>query len=83
MYVYMVIIAGLRISDNSIHQFYDSLRARGKSHKVATIACIRKLLIRLNAQVRDWLSEGMPPIEEEMKKAANKTKRNRQEKRAA
>lgn len=60
--LYMVIIASKRISDNPIHQFYDSLRARGKTHKVATIACIRKLLVRLNAQVRDWIAAGMPEI---------------------
>ncbi|QVW22059.1 transposase [Pseudomonas hormoni] len=32
---------------------YDALRARGKSAKVALIACMRILLIRLNAMLRD------------------------------
>lgn len=35
-----------------IKPFYDSLVARGKPHKVAMVACIRKLLIILNAMVR-------------------------------
>lgn len=61
--LYMVIIASMRIKDNPIHQFYDSLRARGKTHKVATIASIRKLLVRINAQVRDWIVAEMPEIE--------------------
>lgn len=61
--LYMVIIAGMRMADNPIHQFYDSLRARGKTHKVAAIAGIRKLLVRINAQARDWIATGMPKIE--------------------
>ncbi|RBB97997.1 IS110 family transposase, partial [Pseudomonas sp. MWU12-2115] len=32
---------------------YKSLRERGKSAKVALIACMRILLIRLNAMLRD------------------------------
>lgn len=32
---------------------YDGLRERGKSAKVALIACMRVLLIRLNAMLRD------------------------------
>jgi transposase len=32
---------------------YDALRARGKCAKVAIVACMRMLLIRLNAMVRD------------------------------
>jgi transposase len=32
---------------------YDALRARGKCAKVAIVACMRVLLIRLNAMVRD------------------------------
>ena len=59
----MVIIASMRMSNNPSHQIYDNLRARGKTHKVAMIACIRRLLVRINAQVRDWLAAGMPEIE--------------------
>ncbi|MNG39737.1 hypothetical protein D3C84_1279770 [compost metagenome] len=32
---------------------YEALRERGKSAKVALIACMRILLIRLNAMLRD------------------------------
>lgn len=81
--LYMVIIASMRIEDNSIHKFYNTLRARGKTHKVAAIASIRKLLVRLNAQVRDWIEAGMPPIKEETKKPSNKKKQNQKEKSAA
>ena len=36
-----------------IRDFYDHLRAEHKPHKVAMIACARKLLIMLNAMVRN------------------------------
>ena len=36
-----------------IQPFYDQLRARGKPYKVAMTACMRKLLVILNAIVRD------------------------------
>ena len=66
--LFMSIISIKRIEDNPIHEFYDKLRAKGKKHKNASIACIRRLLVRLNAQVRDWIADGMPPIENETKK---------------
>lgn len=40
-----------------IKPFYAKLRARGKPHRVALIACARKLLVILNAMIRhgkDW-----------------------------
>lgn len=36
-----------------IRVFYRRLRAQGKPPKVAMVACMRKLLIILNAMVRD------------------------------
>ena len=81
--LFMSIIAIKRINDNPIHEFYDKLKAKGKSHKQATIASIRRLLVRLNAQVRDWVAEGMPPIENEAKKVSNKTNPKQEEKSAA
>lgn len=36
-----------------IKPFYDSLVARGKPHKVAMVACIRKLITILNAMLRN------------------------------
>ena len=39
-----------------IKTFYDRLRADHKPHKVALIACVRKLLVILNAMVRDGVA---------------------------
>ena len=36
-----------------IRTFYEQLKARGKPHKVAMVACMRKMLTILNAMVRD------------------------------
>jgi transposase len=44
-----------------IRTFYQRLLARGKSKKVALVACMRKLLVILNAMVRDstpWMANG-------------------------
>lgn len=81
--LFMSIIAIKRIKDNPIHEFYDKLRAKEKSHKKATIACIRRLVVRINAQVRDWIAAGMPPIESEAKKASIKAKSKQKDKSAA
>ena len=46
-----------------IKKFYDHLVAQGKPKKVALIACARKLLVTLNAMVRDdspWLPKLSP-----------------------
>jgi transposase len=39
--------------DPKLKAFYERLLKAGKPHKVAIIACMRKLLIILNAMVRD------------------------------
>ncbi len=39
--------------DGSTRDFYLSLIARGKKPKVAIIACMRKMIVVLNAQIRD------------------------------
>lgn len=36
-----------------LHAHYESLLARGKAKKVGLVACVRKLLTRVNAMVRD------------------------------
>ena len=36
-----------------IREFYQRLTTRGKPHKVAMVACMRKMLTILNAMVRD------------------------------
>ncbi len=46
-----------------IPAFYQRLRAAGKPHKVALVACMRKLLIILNATVRTntlWDTRALP-----------------------
>lgn len=43
-----------------IRDFYQSLLGRGKEHKVALVACMRKLLVILNAMMRDNLPWNYP-----------------------
>ena len=50
--LYMAAVAGSRFNPR-LKKFYDSLRASGKSGKVALIACARKLLVILNALIRN------------------------------
>lgn len=49
--LYMVAITAIRAND-PIRQFYQRLRAAGKPAKVAIVACMRKILIILNAMVK-------------------------------
>jgi transposase len=49
--LYMAALTGVR--DNTVLQdFYQSLCSRGKSKKVALVACMRKLLVILNAMIK-------------------------------
>lgn len=50
--LYMCAVAGLRCNP-ALKVFYARLKAQGKPSKVALTACIRKLLVTLNAVVRD------------------------------
>jgi transposase len=46
-----------------IRPFYERLKSRGKPHKVAMVACMRKMLTILNAMVRQstpWTPETNP-----------------------
>lgn len=49
--LYMASVASLRCN-RVMREFYDRLRAKNKPAKVALVACMRKLLIILNAMVR-------------------------------
>jgi transposase len=40
-----------------LREIYQRLRARGKAVKVTLVACMRKLLVILNARMRDALRE--------------------------
>lgn len=50
--LYMCAVAGLRCNP-MLQTFYARLKAQGKPSKVALTACVRKLLVVLNAMVRD------------------------------
>jgi transposase len=50
--LYMPALAAVRFNP-SIGAFYWRLRQAGKHHKVALVACMRKLLVILNAMLRD------------------------------
>jgi transposase len=50
--LYMAALVGMRYNP-VIREFYHRLRAKGKSAKVALVACMRKLLIIANAIVRN------------------------------
>jgi len=50
--LYMGTLAATRFNP-AIREFYQRLLERGKSKKVAIIACMRKLLTHLNAMIRD------------------------------
>ena len=50
--LYMAALSAVRCNP-VIRRTYAALRARGKKHKVALVACMRKLLTILNAIVRD------------------------------
>lgn len=52
--LYMAAMSACR-HEPRLRVFYQSLRARGKAGKVAIVAVMRKLLVILNAQMRDTL----------------------------
>jgi len=60
--LYMAATTAIR-SNPVIRAFYEQLKARGKPHKVAMVACMRKMLTILNAMVRQstpWTPETKP-----------------------
>jgi transposase len=60
--LYMAATTAVR-SNPVIRAFYERLKARGKPHKVAMVACMRKMLTILNAMVRQstpWTPETNP-----------------------
>ena len=50
--LYMATLSAIRFNP-AIKRFYDRLMQAGKLHKVAMVACMRKLLTVLNAMVKD------------------------------
>lgn len=59
--LYMVALSAMRYEPR-LRDFYQGLRARGKPAKVAIVAVMRKLLVILNARMRDALKEGMATV---------------------
>jgi transposase len=60
--LYMAATTAIR-SNPVIRTFYERLKSRGKPHKVAIVACMRKMLTILNAMVREstpWTPETKP-----------------------
>jgi transposase len=60
--LYMAATSAVR-SNPVIRAFYERLKSRGKPHKVAMVACMRKILTVLNAMVRQstpWTPETKP-----------------------
>ena len=60
--LYMAATSAIRFNP-VIREFYQRLTARGKPHKVAMVACMRKMLTILNAMVRQstpWTPETKP-----------------------
>ena len=53
--LYMAVVSGLRFNP-VIRNFYQRLNHAGKPAKVALVACMHKLLIMLNAMIRDGAS---------------------------
>lgn len=49
--LYMSVVAGLRLNP-TVRGLYQHLRGAGKPAKVALVACMRKLLVQLNAMVK-------------------------------
>ena len=59
--LYMAVVSAIRFNP-AIKPFHERLRAAGKKPKVALTACMRKLLVILNAMARDqtpWCEPGV------------------------
>jgi transposase len=62
--LYMSALVGTR-HNAVLRRFYESLLSRGKSKKVALVACMRKLLVLLNAMVKagsSWREASVPGV---------------------
>lgn len=59
--LYMSALTAMRF-EPLLREFYQRLRARGKPAKVAIVAVMRKMLVILNARMRDALREVQPVV---------------------
>jgi transposase len=53
--LYMAVLSSVRYF-TPVREFYERLKTNGKASKVALMACMRKLLVILNARMRDHLA---------------------------
>jgi transposase len=53
--LYMSALTAMRF-EPTLREFYQRLRARGKAAKVAIVAVMRKMLVILNARMRDAMA---------------------------
>ncbi|OAX87057.1 hypothetical protein A7D16_09945 [Xanthomonas nasturtii] len=53
--LYMAALVAVRFNP-ALREFYQRLRTQGKAGKVALVAAMRKLLVILNAKMRDQLA---------------------------
>ena len=67
--LYMAAMAAKRFNP-VIKATYEHLRAEGKPHKVALVACMRKMLVTLNAMLRRGEAWRMPDQPTDLKSAA-------------
>lgn len=54
--LYMPVLAAIRF-DDEFRTLYESRVSKGKPPKVAIVSLMRKLLVRINARIRDYLRE--------------------------
>ncbi len=57
--LYMAALTAIRY-EPKLRDFYSTLKAKGKASKVALVAVMRKMLVILNARMRDAQSESIP-----------------------
>ena len=51
--LYMSIISSIK-TNNVIHNYYQNLKENGKPSRVAMVACMRKLIIHLNQNLKSF-----------------------------
>ena len=66
--LYLAALAAIRCNDD-LRRFYQGLRNRGKTGKVAVVAVMRKLLLLLNAIAHRRTHVGSNTIPQQAKKA--------------
>lgn len=74
--LYLAAISAIR-HNQILKPFYQSLRAKGKPAKVAIIAVARKLMVILNARLREFYESPNPESQEGLPRMGQKTRRRK------